>query len=269
MKSLAVLSFALLSVNATPLEAQLNVPQVGTAHYPDRSIHLIRGVGANLIVDAHSAATADVVSFSDSIGLLSASGRIRLQRSDGTVLGEYASDEPAPLLHVDSTVLEAVVWLPSKHLLLSWEGKSFAETPVDDSSFGGPVTFVNLASRSAAQFFVTRPDSSVARVTVALPSGRVISSDTEPSAHGWAFLQQGWVISQDEHGLIAESSKGIKQTIPLSQRSLQPGALQIEQMSNHWIHVSLRFSDAGWAVYLDANKVTAFLLPPPSPEEKR
>jgi len=269
MKSFAIHSFLLLSTSVALLEAQLSIPQLGAAHYPDGSVHLIRGIGANLIVDPHNLAAADAASFSDSGGLLSAKGLIRMQRSDGTVVGEYRSVESTPLLHMDSTVSSAAVWLPSKHLLLRWDGARFAETSIDDSSFGGPVTFVHLASQNAAQFFVTRSDSSVGRVTVSLPSGRVTSSDTEPAAHGWVFLQQGWTLSQDEYGLTAERVNGSRQSIALGRQPLQLGDLHVEQMSNHWIHVSSRFSDAGWAVYLDPNKVNAYLLPPPAPEAKR
>ena len=268
MKSFGVGSCALLAASAL-LEAQLNVPRLGTARYADGSVHLIRGIGANLIVDPRTLARADGASFSDSIGLLSAKGLIRLVRTDGTGLGEYRSDEPLPVLHLDSAAQSTAVWLPSKHLLLRWDGSQFVETAVDDSGFGGRVTFVILASTTTAQFFVARADSSVARVSVSLPSGRITSSDTEPAVRGWIYVQQGWLVSQDERGLVAERSNGNRQTIQLSQQPLSVGDLTVEQMSNHWLHVSSRSTGTNWAVYLDAAKVTAFLLPPPAEEAKR
>jgi hypothetical protein len=268
MKTVPLCSFVLLSVSGL-LQAQFNVPQLGPARYSNGSIHLIRGIGANLIVDSAITANAEHASFSDTSGLLSVSGLIRLLRIDGSTLAEYHSDEPSPLLHSDSTLQTTAVWLPSKHLLLRWDGGQLVETSVDDSAFGGKVTFVSLPSSSSAQFYVTRVDSSVAHISVALPSGRVTSVDTLPAAHGWVFVQQGWILSQDEWGLIAERPNGLRQTIQLSQQPLAAGDLSIEPMSNHWLHVSSRSVASSWALYVDTNKVNIFLLPPPALEAHR
>jgi hypothetical protein len=268
MKPVTLCSFVLLSVSGL-LQAQFNIPQLGTARYPDGSVHLIRGIGANLIVDSGVTANAEHASFSDTAGLLSASGLIRLLRADGSTLAEYQSGESSPILHSDTTLQTSAVWLPSKHLLLRWDGGQLAETPVDDSAFGGRVTFVSLLSSASAQFYVTRADSSVARLSVALPSGRVTSVDTVPAARGWVFVQQGWVLSQDESGLVAERSNGSRQTIQLSQQPLAAGDLSIEPMSNHWLHVSSKSIANSWALYVDANKVSIFLLPPPALEAHR
>ncbi len=262
MKRFSIPCYALLA--SALLHAQLTVPRLGVVRYPNGSVHIVHGIGANMIPDAQRLATADAASFSDSVGLLSLSGLIRLRLADGALLGEYQADEPAPLLHVDSAATSAIVWLPSKHLFLAWNGANFTETVVDDSSFGGPITFVNLASSAAAQFFVTRPDLSVARITVALPSGRVTSSDIEPDARGWIFVQQGWRISQDDRGLVAERRNGNRQTIQLSSQALSPTDLRAEQMSDHWVHVSSQSTGTNWALYLDQTKLNVFLLPPPS-----
>jgi hypothetical protein len=263
MKNLSICSLALLSVSIL-LQAQMTVPQLGVAHYADGSVHLVRGISANMIIEPQQWATADAASFSDSIGVVSASGSIRLLQTDGTLLGAYQTSETSPLLHVDSTAASTAVWLPSKHALLGWNGTRFTETAIDDSSFGGTVTFVYLPSSTSAQFFVTHANQSIARVSVALPSGQVTSSDIEPLARGWIVVQQGWSLSQTEMGLVAENATGTQQTIPLSQKAIPAGDLRVEQMSSHWLHVFSQSTATNWAIYLDQNKVNSFLLPPPA-----
>jgi len=261
MKSFRIPSCALLT--SMLLSAQLTVPRAGVARYPDGSIHIIHGIPANLIVDSGVLGNADTASFSDAIGLLAGGGLIRLLRADGTILGQFLSDDPQPLLQINAA------WLPSKHLLLQWDGTKFVETPIDDSSFAGKVTFLSLPATNVAQFYVTRGDSSVARITVSLPSGVVTSADTQPAAHDWLFIQQGWTLSSDEHGFTAENAQGNMQTIALSKQPLPSGDLILEQMSNHWLHIASRSTRAAWAVYLDQSKLNVSLLPPPAPEAAR
>jgi hypothetical protein len=262
MKHFALCSWVLLAMSAG-LDAQLKVPQLGVARYADGSVHPIRGVAANFIVEPRAIARADGASFSDSAGLLAINGWIRLLRADGALLGEYPSAEPLPLLDIDSSAQSAAVWLPSKHMLLRWNGTQFVETPIDDSSFAGRVTFVSLASNTTAHFFVVLADSSVTRISVALPSGRVTSSDLQPGSQGSVSTQQGWIISQDAWGLIAERPGANRQTLQLSRQALPADDLTMEKMSNHWLHVTSRSTGTGWAVYLDTAKLNVFLLPSP------
>ena len=269
MNRSAFFRWALLAASAL-LRGQLSIPQLGVARYADGSVHLIRGVAANLIVDSRAIATsADGVSFADSAGLLSARGVIRLIRTDGSVLVEYQSTEPLPVLNIDPFAQSAAAWLPSKHLLLRWNGRQFVETPIDDSSFSGRVTFVSVVSSKAAQFYVARADSSVARIAVSLPSGNVISVDTAPGARGRAFMQQGWILWQDGASLAGERPNGFRQTVALSQQPLPPADLAMERMSDHWLHVSSRSTGTDWAVYLSATQLNVFLLPTPVAEVVR
>ena len=140
---------------------------------------------------------------------------------------------------------------------------------IPEAELGGTVCFVSLASSTSAQLYVTRPDSTVARVSVTLPSGRITSEDNQPGARGWVFVQQGWLFSQDEWGLIAERSNGSRQTIQLSRTPLSASDLKVEQMSSHWLHVSSHSTGTNWAVYVDSSKVNIFLLPPPALEAHR
>jgi len=262
MKRIAVCSWIWLAASAL-MEGQLSVPQLGVAHYADGSVHVVRGIAANLIVDSRTIATADSASFSDSAGLIAARGVIRLIRTDGTVLGEYQSGEAQPVLNIDPLAQFAAVWLPSKHLLLSWNGRQFVETPIEDSSFAGRVMSISVASSTSAQFLVGRADSSVARISVSLPSGRVTNSDTAPGAHRQVIAQQGWIVSQDDLGLTAERADGSRQTMALSTHAIPVGDLTMERMSDHWLHVFSRSASTDWAIEVTATKLSIFLLPVP------
>jgi hypothetical protein len=267
MKLYALASLMLL-FSGKLLHAQLGVPQPGIARFADGSVRAVRGIPANLMVHA-AIASADLISFSDAGGLSAAKGLIRLLRIDGQVLGEYQSEESRPLLNIDSTLLSAAVWLPSKHLLLHWDGKAFAATPVDDSGFGGNVSFVRLATGSKAEFFVVLADSAVARISVALPSGRLLSSEIQPGVHGDVFVQHAWILSQNARGLLAETVNGMRESIPLSQQPLPAGDLTMERMSTDWLHVSSRSTGASWAIYLSPVKRSVSLLPPPVREDAK
>jgi hypothetical protein len=268
MKYLAVCACTLLAASA-PLAGQFSVPQLGIAHFSDGSVHQIQGVPANLIVDPQALTTADVVSFCDSAGLTSSNGLIHLVKPNGTVMGEYRSSEPLPILNIDAGAQSAAAWLPSKHLLLRWDGTQFAETPVDDSSFAGRVMFMRLTSNTTAEFFVVQAEAQVARISVALPSGRLTSADLEPGAHGWVFAQQNWIFSQDSRGLVAERPNGLRQTVQLSQQALAADDLTLERMSDHWLHIYSRSIGTNWALYLDSTKLNLFFLPPPVTETAR
>jgi hypothetical protein len=247
----------------TTLRAQLAVPQLGVAHFPDGSVRAIRGLPANLMVGAREIASADSVSFSDAGGLISSAGVIRLLRTDGTVIGVYQSGELQPILNIESSLQTAVAWLPSKHALLHWDAGGFTVTPLNDASFGGTVSFVTLVSATSAQFFVLLADSTVTRVSVALPSGQLVSSEIQPGLHGSVFVQHLWLLSQSERGLTAQLPNGTRQSISLTQKSLPDDDLTIERMSTDWLHVFSQSTGTNWAVYLTAAKLNVSLLPPP------
>jgi hypothetical protein len=249
------------------LKAQLSVPLFGVVRFSDGSVHAVHGVAANLIADRRTLTSADAASFSNTAGLISENGLIQLVRTDGTVIGEYQSGEPQPLLNIESTEQSAVAWLPLKHLLLGWNGKVLTQTAIDDSMFGGRVTFVRLADRGTAEFFVQLPDLSVAKVSVSLPSGQLRSSDIQPGISGRMIVQQDWVLAQNGKGLVAASINGGAQDIVLSEKALPTGDLTMERMSNDWWHVASKSVGTHWAVQLGAFKSSVFLIPPPVSQE--
>jgi hypothetical protein len=185
------------------------------------------------------------------------------------VLGEYQSGEPRPILNIDSSLLSAVVWLPSKHMLLGWDGRAFTATTIEDSAFGGEVTFVRQAPGKTVELFVEQADNSVAKLTVSLSEGRLLNAETEPAAHGAVFVQRGWMLSQNGRGLMGELPNGNRQTMELSKEPLPGDDLRIERMSNDWLHVSSQSTGTNWAVYLTATKLSVSLLPSPVRESAK
>lgn len=262
MKRLAKYGRAALILSGL-LNAQLSVPKLGTVRFSDGSMHVVHGLAANIIADPRTLSTAGSASFSNSGGLTSANGLIRLLSAGSAVLGEYQSGEPRPILNIDSALLSAVVWLPSRHMLLGWDGKAFTTTPVDNSAFGGEVTFVRQAAGKTVELFVEQADDSVAKLTVSLTEGRLLNAETEPGAHGAVFVQQGWMLWQNGRGLTAEWPSGNRQTIELSKGPLPADDLRIERMSDDWLHVSSQATGTNWVVYLNAEKLSVSLLPPP------
>jgi hypothetical protein len=262
MKRLAKYGCAALLLSRM-LNAQLSVPKLGTVRLSDGSVHSVDGLAANIIVNPRPLTAADSTSFSNSGGLTSSQGLIRLMSAGGVVLGEYQSGELRPILNIDSSLLSAVVWLPSKHMVLAWDGKAFTTTAVDDSAFGGEVTFVRQGPGRAVELFVEMANDSVAKLTVSLTEGRLLNAETEPDARGAVFVQQGWMLWQNGRGLTAEWPSGKRQTIELSKQPLPAGDLRIERMSNDWLHVSSQSTGTNWALCLNAAKLSVSLLPPP------
>jgi hypothetical protein len=246
---------------ATVLHAQLSVPQLGFARFADGSVHAIQGVAANLIVSPRAVATANRASFSNAGGLTAKNGLIQLWDASGKQLASYQSDEALPLVNIDSSLQTAIAWLPSSHVLLTWDGTTLVARPLDDAGFEGTVTFVRLESAAIAQFFLVQANSKVAKASVSLPSGRLISSDILPGPHGVLFVQSGWILSQSDEGLVAEMPDGYRQTISLLRNPLLTGDLTIERMSTDWLHVSSQATGASWAIFLSGTKLNVSVMP--------
>jgi hypothetical protein len=245
----------------TLLDRQLSVPQLGYTRFLDGSVHLISGVAANLIVELQSIAQTDRASFSDSGGLTSSNGVIRLHDAAGRVMAEYPSDEPRPLLNIDSSLGSVAVWLPSKHSLLGWNGAAFTSTLIDDSQFGGQVTFAKLANPTTAEFFVLLADSSVVRFLVGVPSGSSISGNIEPGIHGRVFAQNDWIIWHDHQGLVAQLRNSVGEPIRLIREASTPPDWAVERMSNEWLHISSPSSGMNCALSFSTSRVTVSLIP--------
>src|ERR1700761_2733960 len=232
MKLRIVFSIALLLCPAA-LVAQLSVPKIGVARYADRTVRGINGLEANLLVDEQMLASADAASFSDAGGLVSAAGRTELMTIQGSVVGEFDSNESSPVLNIDSGLSTAIAWLPSRHLLIYWTGSSFAETQVNAADIPGEVTSVEAVSASLARLLANDASGHVFQVDISLQTGNVISQILFPGIKGPAFQQYGFIVSQGLEGLEIQSPNGLARTLPFS-----APAVRFERMSTEWVHIA-------------------------------
>jgi hypothetical protein len=246
------------------LPAQVGAPNVGSARFAGH-VFAVHGIPANFLVAKTPWTSAAAVSFSDAGGLLSQNGTVTLVGSDGTALADYASGEAVPVLNIDGPLTTAVAWLPIKHALLRWTGAEFILQQVNDSAFAGEVTYVQLILPRMVRLLVTHGDASVSTVAVSVDTGEVLSTDLLPSAHGRAFIQGSFVLSEDKQGLVVESASGERRTITLAKSALPEGDLSIERMSTDWLHISSASTGQHWALYLNSKDLRLSALPvPPS-----
>jgi hypothetical protein len=245
------------------LPAQVSSPSLGAARFADGTIRAVHGLPQNLLVSAIPLASADFASFSDTGGLVSRNGLIRLLGPDGSQIAEYASSEIAPVLNIDGARSSAVAWLPSQHALLRWSGNSFALTEVKDIAWEDEVTCIQILSPEQARLLVTHADSSVSTITLSLETGNVVSSDILPAVRGRAFAQQSFLVFENPQGLTVESANGDLRTVRLTAASLPTGDLTIERMSTDWLHVSSTSTHGDWALFLNGTNLQLSILPSP------
>ncbi len=257
MKLRIVFSIALLVCPAA-LVAQLSVPAVGVARYTDRTVHGINGLEANLLVDSQMLAGADAASFSDSGGLISSAGRIQLVTLQGIVVGHFNANEPSPVLNMDGGLTTAIAWLPSRHLLIHWNGQSFAETQVNGAELPGEITSVEALSSSLARLLGNDTGGNVFQVNVSLGTGTVVSQDLLPGIKGPAFQQYGFIVSQGSNGLEIQAPGGAVRTLPFSAPTVR-----FERMSSGWVHIASPATHQDWALHLTNNALQLSILPAP------
>jgi hypothetical protein len=249
------------------LPAQVSTPNVGSARFAG-NVFAVHGISFNFLVAKTPWTSAAAVSFSDAGGLLSQNGTVTLVGPDSASLADYSSGEAAPVLNIDGPLTTAVAWLPSKHALLHWNGTAFILQEVNDSAFVGEVTYIQLISQRMARLLVTHGDNSVSAVTVSVDTGEVVSADVLPSAHGRAFVQCSFVLSEDKQGLVMESASGERRTITLAQNPLPEGDLTIERMATYWLHISSASTGHHWALFLNSKDLNLSALPVPPSESK-
>jgi hypothetical protein len=257
MKLRIVLSLALLICPAAVV-AQLSVPKIGVARYVDHTVHGINGLEANLVVDSQILSSADAVSFSDAGGLVSAAGRIQLLTIQGAVVGEFNANESKPVLNIDGGLTTAIAWLPSRHLLVHWNGSSFSETQVVGADLPGEVTSVQAISPTLAKLLANDPTGNAFQASVSLETGNILSLVLLPGIKGPAFQQNGFIVSQGPNGLDIQAPNGSVRTLPLS-----ASTLQFERMSSEWVHIASPTTHQDWALHLASKALQLSILPAP------
>ncbi len=256
------LSFALFSciaLSEVVSVAQLGVPQPGVARFADRSLRVVRGIPANLIVGRTPVGTAAAASFSNSGGLIAENGQIKLLSPGAAVIAEYECADPAPVLNVDGPLSTALAWLPSQTAILSWTGTSFSKTSLQAAALDGQVSAIRRTAVETAELLLVHPDGTVSEVTISLKTGNIFSEDYLPSAHGRAFLQHSWMVSPTPNGLSVDGTS--HHEFQLSDKPLAAADLTIERMSTDWLHISSASTGQNWALYLSTRDMNLSWLP--------
>ncbi len=251
-----VVFFLVVSVcPAAWLEGQINAPKVGIARYSDNSVHAVFGVHDDFVISTQAMGSADGISFSDSGGLLAKNGRIQLIGPSAAVVAEYESGESTPLVNVDGDLTSAIAWLPSRHSLLHWNGRSFVLTEVASALPGG-VTSLHVENGSTAQLLVNEKGGVVSEAAISLESGYLLSLKVLPGVVGPAFRQYSSVLFHDERGLEVVSGGDAPHTLPLSATDLT-----VERMSSDWLHLASATSKQNWILHLSRSAIELSELP--------
>lgn len=238
-----------------PLLAQLSVPKVGTARYQDGSLHSVQGLSANMIVAPLPLDSAEAASFSDSGGIVSQNGTIRLLAPDFTVVAEYPAHEKL-VVSIDGALTSALAWLPNSHTLLHWNGSAFDAIGIAESDIEGTVTGLQLSGTQQARLIVQHADGSVSAVTISLHGGNLVSSELLSGVRGYAFGQGSYVVSVSNQELVVDNLQGYRRSVAFA-----PQDLVIERMSNNWLHLYSPAAHRNWALHVTQAELELSLLP--------
>ena len=244
--------FGLLFLTAA-LTAQVSAPRAGWARFLD-GVHAVKGLPANLLVSDALVTRANSVSFSDSGGLVSRTGKIDLVDANAQLIATFASDEAAPVLNMDGALTTAIAWLPSSHSILYWNGKDFAHA---EANMVGEVTGIQVTEPDKARLLIRQTNGSVAAVVVSLKTGLVVDSQILPGVAGRATAQHSFLVAVDSKTLIIESANGWRRVLPIA-----AGDLTIERMSSDWLHIFSASSGEHWALHLTESDLQLSQLPP-------
>jgi hypothetical protein len=246
------------------LHAQVSSPELGVVRYGDSTVRPIYGVEANLVVGKQIVRTADAVSFSDFGGLVAVNGHIQLMDRRGSVLSEYYSHDPKPLVNIDGDLTTAIAYLPSREALLHWSGKSFVLTQLGSGSFSGTATSVQMHGEHSAKLLTTTSGGDVSEITISLDAGEPISVKFLPGIQGPAFLHHAFVIFHDKQGLEVEAPDGSRRTVPVAAQDIA-----IERMSSDWLHLTSPSTNQSWVLHLNNTVLQLSEMPAPRPEGRR
>lgn len=242
------------------LYSEVSAPKLGFLRYTDGTVRPVYGVEANLVVGNKMFLAADAVSFSDAGGLIASNGHIHLIARNGAPLSDYDARDHNALLNIDGDLTTAIAYLPSRAMVLRWDGKSFVRTRLDTGNFGGTVTSVEASGPHAAKLLITTREQDVAEITASLETGQPISFRPLPGVRGPAFLNGGFVISRDEEGLEVETAKGIRRTIALPKAGLS-NDFTCERMSQEWFHLTSLNDRQEWVLHLTGTTFDLSELP--------
>jgi len=248
-------SLFILTLICLPVSAQISSPYIGTARYPDGSLHSVQGLPSNMIVADLPLGSAQAASFSDGGGIIAQSGSIHLLAADFAAVAQCPVPE-TPLLSIEGDLTSALAWLPNAHMLLHWTGSKFEAFELAPSDIEGTVTDLQSAGSKQARLIVQHPDNSVSGVTISLRTGNLVSSEPMPGARGYTFGQGFFFVYATEKELVVDSLRGYRRTV-----ALPAPDFVIERMSNTWLHIYSPKLQQNWALHLTQSELQLSMLP--------
>jgi hypothetical protein len=248
---------ALLSVlSAVALQAQVSVPRAGLVRFSDGMVRAVVGLPGNLVVDQKPLFAADQIAFSGLAGLTAYQGHIQLFNSDQQIIGEYVSNDLAPVLNVTAGLDSAVAWLPSTQTLVYWDGKALVAVDASLTSLPGSVRSIVKANPNQATLFMELPDKAVMEATVSLETGGLVSLVPKPGLTGTVYRTSGGFLFWNGSDLKFESDSGVVQKVLASSEPLI-----IERMSSNWLHILSPRAKRSSALYLEAKQLHLSAIP--------
>ncbi|HLH02233.1 MAG TPA: hypothetical protein VKX25_05655 [Bryobacteraceae bacterium] len=238
------------------LAAQVSAPNPGIVRVERSAVANVLGVPGNLLLVHSGFPSVDAIAFSNQVGLIATSGRIRLVQKDGKVLGEAAYAGSVPVLNIDAAAESAVAWLNSENAILRWRAGQFERVPVGEQA--GKITSISMGDSQTAHLLAANPDGTVSRIDISLPDGSVRNLAVLPGVHAPAYAIGSYILYADENGLAIESAGGVKRIV-----AAPAGSFTTERMSDNWVHLYFTRQKTHYALHL-AGEPSLSQLPAPA-----
>lgn len=247
----------LLPFVALVLQAQVQVPQLGSVRCGDGSVRPVYGVPAVFVLGKPLLTDAVSASFSEKGGIVATIDTVRLIDASGRTLNDVKTMDPGAVVGIYLDLTSALAWLPASSSLLYWQDEAFHLTTLPFPLIG-QVTSV-YREGSQAVLLVTENNHSVSRNEVSLSSGEITSVRLLPNVTGPAFSTGSYLLSGTETGIEIEGPDG-HASLPLPVRELV-----MEQMTTGWIRIGSLKSARSWALHLKPGVVEVYELPAVAP----
>jgi len=263
MKLPRILPICLGLFVAVAANGQVATPSVGYVRYSDDGVRGVYGLEGNYIVGRSVLAPAEAASFSDMGGLIFDSGTLALVDSRLVVLSATQIEDSDALVRIDGSLDTAIAWLPASHVLVHWNGHSFARTAISSLPAEDIVTSVRQLDPKTASLLAAKPDGTIVRYRLSLLTGEIKSSMPVPNALGYGFATADRIISFKEGKLCVLSQSGEtleSLTLPVDSK------LVVEQVATRCLHLNTKNPGQDWLLHLENSDSRLYRLPSPRKE---
>ena len=229
MKLVLIIPF----ITAAVASAQPGIvsPRIGFVQDAAHSIRPMFGLAGNFI--AGEAVVTDVVSsaFSGSFGLLKTDSAVILVDDVGRTIANLDAPSGSALFGFSRDGAPALVYFPSRNLLLQWTGTAFDPVAFE---IADPVLSISSRDPGFADLIVQRDDT-LWEVRIQLADGQTVRQAALVGVRAPALLlASGDLIYRDSGGVVIRRPGQSEVQIPAD----LPGQFQFRQMSSEWIQIN-------------------------------